>query len=321
LKKIFLFLGAALFVTAAIVCALIFSVRTGKVTDYAMNTVISVTLRSRNPEKDAKAAIDEVKRIDALMSATRAKSDISKINSSKAGKKIKISPEVSSLIELSLYISEKTGGAFDITINPVSELWDITSLKPSVPHDVRIREALSKVNYKDIDLDAKNNTVMLKKEGMSINLGAIAKGYAADRVAKLLKDRGVSEAIVDLGGNVYVIGREKTVGIQTPFKTRGEYFTTCTVSDKSVVTSGAYERYFKENDRIYHHILNPSDGYPASSGIQSATVISESSALADGLTTAFYVMGEEKTKAIISEFKDIEVILLTDKGDVVRIYN
>ncbi len=321
MKKTLLIVLAGLCVAVLTVCAFVFSVRTKTVTDYAMNTLITITVKSRHPEKDAKAAIQEVKRIDYLMSTTRLSSDVAKINSARAGEEVKVCKEVYSLIELAVDISQKTQGAFDISINPLSVLWNINSPNPNVPKEDDIESALSKVNYKDIVLNPEKQTVMLKKDAMTISLGAIAKGYAADCAAKLLKQRSVSEAIVDLGGNIYVVGAQKTVGIQTPFKKRGEYFTSCKVCDKSVVTSGAYERYFKKEDKVYHHILNPAYGYPAYSGIKSATVISKNSALADALSTAIYVLGKDKAKELVSYFDEIEVILLTDDNEIVRIDN
>lgn len=318
-KKAIVFVGVL--IIAAVLFALLFLPKTETVRSYAMNTFISVTVKSSYPKKDADAAIEEVKRIDALMSVTRPSSELSRINSAPAGEEVEVSKEVYKLIEFALEISQKTEGAFDISINPLSELWDINSETPHVPANEDIKNALEAVNYKDIKLNPKKHSVTLVKEGMSINLGAIAKGYAADCVAKVLNERGVKEAIIDLGGNVYVLGREKRVGIQTPFKKRGEYFTVCGVADKSVVTSGAYERYFEENGNIYHHILNPKDGYPAESGIKSVSVICRSSALADGLSTAFYVMGEEKTRKAISLFDEVEVVILTDEDEVIRICN
>ena len=319
MKKTVPWILTAIFVVAVAALCIYFSVTTLSSTDYAMNTVINITVKSRNPEEDIKAAIAEVKRIDALMSATNSKSDICKINSAPVGKAVEVSSETCKLISLALEISEKSDGAFDISVNSLSELWNINSPNPQVPPEEDIQELLECTNYKDIELDLKNNTVTLKKEKMSISLGAIAKGYAADCVAKLLKDRGVSEAMIDLGGNVYVVGGEKTIGIQTPFEVRGEYFTTCKVADKAVVTSGAYERYFEKDGKRYHHILNPHTGYPAQSGISSVTVISDNSALADGLTTAIYVMGEEKARSVVEKYSNVEVIILTDVGKTIRI--
>ncbi len=316
-KTLAVFAVVALIVLAAIF--IILSPKTVKITDYAMNTQITVTAKSRNAQKAVEAAISEVKRLDSLMSAALSSSDIGKINSAQANTEVKVSEEVYRLIELSLDISQKTDGAFDISVNPLSELWNITSPEPKVPGEQDIQKAKSLVNYKDIELNPKGKTVLLKKDGMSISLGAIAKGYAADRASEVLKKHGVKEALIDLGGNVYVLGEEKRIGIQTPFEKRGEYFTVCTVSDKSVVTSGAYERYFEENGKVYHHILDPHTGYPAESGLKSATVICPDSALADALSTAVFVSGEENAHRIISAFDEAEAVILTDDGRTLNI--
>ncbi len=300
---------------------IILSPKTEKATDFAMDTVISVTVTSKNPKEDIKAAIDEVKRIDALMSISGKNSEIRKINSAKAGEKTKVSPEVFSLVEKSLEISKKTDGVFDITVNPLSELWNITAPNPKVPEDDKIKELLEKVNYKNILLDHKDFTVTLKEDNMSISLGAVAKGYAADCAAKVLKDRGVEEALIDLGGNIYVIGKEKTIGIQTPFKKRGEFFEKVSAENTSVVTSGGYERYFEEDGKMYHHIIDTKDGYPADSNLLSATVICESSYLADALSTALFASGEEKAKEIAKKFDNISVILLRKDMTVIRLGN
>lgn len=318
MKKILAVILAVLVVGGAVFC-ITSQTKTTSITDYAMNTVISVTVTSRNCREDALAVVDEVRRVESLMSATLPESDIYKINSAKAGTAVSVSDEVYSLLELSLEISKKTDGIFDISINPLSELWDFNSEKPSVPEDEQIKKTLELVNYKDIVLNPEDKTVTLKKEGMSISLGAVAKGYAADCCAELLKKRGVKEAIIDLGGNIYVVGKNKTIGIQTPYEKRGTYFTTCRVSDKSVVTSGAYERYFTKGGKIYHHILDTQNGYPSRADLKSVSVVSENSALADGLSTAFFASGEKKARELAKKFPDVEVIMLTENDRTVRL--
>lgn len=318
MKKILAVILAVLIVGGAVLFLTVLP-KTTTITDYAMNTVISVTVTSRNCREDALAVVDEVRRVESLMSATLPESDIYKINSSKSGTAVSVSDEVYSLLELSIDISEKTDGIFDISINPLSELWDFNSENPSVPENEQIKKTLELVNYKDIELNPEDKTVTLKRKGMSISLGAVAKGYAADCCARLLESRGVKEAIIDLGGNIYVVGKNKTIGIQTPYEKRGTYFTTCKISDKSVVTSGAYERYFTEDGKKYHHILNTATGYPSQTGLKSVTVISENSALADGLSTAFFAAGEKKTREIAEKFPGVEVIMLTENNRTVRL--
>ncbi len=276
-----------------------------QVTDYAMNTTVSIDVTAHKARELADKAIAEIKFLDSLMSATNPESDVYKLNHTDAGTYVRVSPEVFELIEKSIEISEKTDGAFDITVAPLCDLWNVGSANPSIPPKDKIEEALRLTDYKQVLLNTEDNSVALGKEGMSITLGAIAKGYTADRVCQLLRDGGAKEAIIDLGGNIYILGKEKTVGIQTPFAPRGEYFDKVTVCDKAVVTSGPYERYFEKDGKIYHHIIDPFTGYPARDDRGSATVISENSALADALSTAVFISG----KGVLKEFKDCEAIL------------
>ncbi len=297
---------------------MLFVPRTATITDYAMNTVVSVTVRSHSAAAAAQKAIDEVKRIESLMSATVPGSDVYRINSAGAGASVQVSGEVYELIQMSLNVSDITDGAFDITVNPLSELWDFNAADPKVPDAEDIAECLSLVSYRDIALNPAQSSVTLAKEGMSISLGAVAKGYAADRAAQILRDEGVHDAIVDLGGNIYAIG-SKRIGIQTPFKSRGEYFTTVDAEDCSVVTSGSYERYFAADDKIYHHIIDPGTGYPSASGLKSATVVSKSSALADALSTALFVAGEDRADSIVSSFDGVYAVLLTEDNRTIEV--
>ena len=311
MKKIIFLLVAVAVILAAIFCMPSEHTQT----DYAMNTVISVTVRSHNAKKIVQKVIAEVKRIDDLMSTTHAGSDICNINSAKAGTYVKVSDETYGLIKMAIMVSDKTDGAFDITINPLSEKWDFTASNPKVPDKKDIEKLLDTVNYKDIRTNDTDKSVCLAHDGMSISLGAIAKGYAASRAADILKDEKVKDAIIDLGGNIYALG-DKKIGIQTPFKPRGEYFTVCEVSDTSVVTSGAYERYFEDDGKIYHHILDPKTGYPAQTDIESVTVISEDSALADALCTAIFVSGSSKAENVLAQFTGTRAIVRLSDGRV-----
>lgn len=302
-------------VVVLVACILVFGQKKAVVTDYAMNTVVSVTVKARNAEELAQEAMDEIRRIEKLASPTLPGSDVYKINSAEAGTSVEVSPEICELIALCGEISAKTEGAFDITTYPLSLLWDIGAPEPEVPEAEDISEALVRVNYKAVVTDTRASTVTLMEEGMAISLGAVAKGYAADCVARLLEERGVEDALIDIGGNIYALG-EKNIGIQTPFEERGEYFTAKAVEDCSVVTSGAYERCFEKDGKIYHHIIDPQTGYPARSGLESATVISKSSVLADALSTAIFVLGEEKSSDIVKSFEDVSVLVLTEEGDI-----
>lgn len=286
-------------------------------TAFALNTAIKITVYAKNASSSADDALKEIYRIDSLMNAHNPSSEISKINSSPDG--AVVSKEVFELIKTAVDISYKTDGAFDITLKPVSDLWNITSENPKVPEPEEIKAALSKTGFKDILLDNETCMVSFKKAGMAIDLGAIAKGYAADRAADVLKKSGVKSALLDLGGNVYAIGRNRyskkwKIGLQTPWAQRGEYFRVEEIEDSAVVTSGAYERYFEKDGEIYHHIIDPKTGYPAQSDISGVTVICENSALADALSTTIFVSGEKGAKKALENFKEIEIIIMTNSG-------
>lgn len=292
-------------------------------TEYAMNTVIHISASGKNAQRAAEEVTEEIRKIDSRMSAHSKKSEIYQLNLRASKEPLKVSDEVFSLIKKSVYISEKTNGAFDITVKPLADVWNITSENPSLPSDEQISDALSKIGFRNIILDEKNKTVFFAREGMSLDLGAITKGYAADRAAEIFKKHNIKSALVDLGGNIYAVGKKTDgskwkIGIQAPFKKRGEYFKLYPAEDTSIVTSGAYERYFEINGKIYHHILDPKTGYPAQSGIQSATVVCKNSVLADALSTAVYVLGKEESKSLTDIFDGIHIIILTDSGEIIE---
>jgi len=317
MKRIFAFCLALILIFSAIFTIRFFtSPEYCEKTSFALNTFIKITTYAKGASEITDMAIKEIHRIDALMNAHSPSSEISKINSSG---KAQVSKEVFDLIRTSIEISEKTDGAFDITLKPVSDLWAITSENPKVPTKEEIEDALSKTGYENIILDEESLTVSLRKEGMAIDLGAIAKGYAADRAKEILENAGVKSALLDLGGNVYAIGKNRyskkwKIGLQTPWKPRGEFFKAVEIENKAVVTSGAYERYFEKDGKIYHHIMDPKTGCPAESDISSVTIMHENSALADALSTAAFVSGKKGAEKIAKEFEGTEIIIMTDDG-------
>lgn len=229
--------------------------------------------------------------------------------------------ETAELADLSKRISRFTGGAFDITVSPFCDLWGFWNGNYRVPGSAEIAEALKNTGYSRIGIiDGK----IILPENFAIDFGGIAKGYTGDCVKAMLKARGITSAIVSLGGNIQTVGRRSdgklwTVGIKDPFGDT-DYFGTVSAEDMAVVTSGGYERYFEENGQKYEHIIDPSTGYPANTDIASSTVISENGAVADALSTAFYVMGADKTADLCQksgctfEKTDFSVILILKDG-------
>jgi len=290
-------------------------------TFYSLGTIIRLRLYGG----DSKFAIDEAQKrifeIDDRMSAFKCNSEISKINNNAGGYAQEISEDTLFVIKKAMQYSELSTGAFDPTVRPLVALWGIGTENASIPEEKKIKETLPLVNYRDIIIDEKNHTVKLNHANQSIDLGSIAKGYAADEVADILHRNGVASAIIDLGGNIYALGYKPDgtkwdIGIQDPLGSRESYIGVANVADKSVVTSGNYERYFLSNGKRFHHILDPRNGYPSENGLISATIISDFSIDGDALTTCIYVMGIEKGMKLLESFEGVESILITEDKEV-----
>ena len=226
------------------------------------------------------------------------------------------------VIKIQILYSELSGGAFDLTIEPVSALWDFKADKPTVPSSDAIAQAVSHVDYTKVDI--RDNTVTLEDPEAGIDLGAIAKGYIADQVKTYLKKQGIKHAIINLGGNVDVIGTKPdgskyNIGIQKPFDESGEAITSVQLKDQTVVTSGIYERYFKKNGKLYHHILDPRTGYPCENNLHSVSIITDSSTKADALSTTCFLLGYEKGMELIQSMDGVEAIFITDDEKVHKI--
>ena len=288
-------------------------------TETCLDTVVTVTCYADTKDEAsdaAKKAIAEVRRIEFLLSPYIETSEIYTVNQNAANAPVKVSDETYQVLGRALDFCKKTNGAFDISVKPLVELWDIKSENPKVPSDEEIQDALSKVDYKSIVLD--NGSVSLKKDGMKIDLGGAAKGYAADKVFELLKKEGIKNALIDLGGNIYAMGNSESggkwkVGLQDPGKDRGEHFYVMELSDETCVTSGSYERFFEKDGKIYHHIIDPKTGSPSERNLLSVSVKGKSSFEADMLSTAIFVMGWEEFEKIKEKF-DYDTYVIVEKG-------
>lgn len=294
---------------------------------YRLGTVVRLTVWGEDKTALDHALDDsmaEITRLESLFSVNIADSDISKINAN-SGQFVEVSPETKEVLALAVKNAAMTHGAFDPTIGPVVKLWGIGTKNARVPSDSEINAARALVDYRKVSIhDKGGRTYVAVGKGQSLDLGGIAKGWIADRIAALLKERGVKSAIVDLGGNIYALGesprgREWKLGLRHPQKPRGEYFAAVDVADTSVVTSGAYERYFEKDGVRYHHILDPSTGRPAQSDLISVSVISKKSADADALCTALFVMGLDRSAAFLKRHLDIQAALVKGGNNAVFI--
>jgi len=285
---------------------------------FCMGTNVIQRVYGYNAKETIKEVENEMKRLEALMNFYKASSEIGILNNCGFEKKVKLSREVFHVIKKAKYFSEISDGAFDISLAPVIKLWGVFTKDESVPVENEIKEKLSLVNYNDIILDESEIIVKFSKENMKVDLGGIAKGYAADRAIQIYKQNNVCGAFINLGGNVMVFGEKPdnsnwSVGVQEPFKNRGEIIGVINVKNESVVTSGNYVRYFKDKGIRYHHIIDPRTGYPAESNLMSVTVISPNSMECDALSTAAFVLGDEEGMQFIKHYGAKAIFITKDK--------
>ncbi|HAA24567.1 MAG TPA: FAD:protein FMN transferase [Ruminiclostridium sp.] len=290
---------------------------------FMLNTVIEITLYEK--EKDARAVFDdlfdEIKKYENKFSRHVPESEISEANNN-AGKPVTVSDETVEIIRSSLLFSDISEGLFDISIGPLIDLWDINGNNPRLPSENEIENALEKVDYNNIKINYENNTLFLSKEGMSLDLGAIAKGYITDRLVEYLSRTNIRSAMLNLGGNLYLHGSKPDgslwqIGIRDPYGSKGNYIGIIQVKNMSVVTSGIYERYFEIENKRYHHILNPRTGYPEDNNLASVSIICPSSTMADGLSTTAFLLGPDKGMELVESLENTEAIFITKDKKVI----
>lgn len=277
---------------------------------FYLDTVITLTAYTKE-EKVLKEALEECGRYERMLSRTIEGSDVWRINHAN-GEPVEVSDDTEAVLRCAAEISEKSGGAFDITIAPASTMWDFTSEKAELPDAAALAAAAELVDYSKIRMEG--NTVLMPA-GMMIDLGGIAKGYIADRVKAWLEERGVEHAILSFGGNIVAIGKKPDgsdwkVGVQDIDKPTGEHMLVVRNSGGSTVTSGIYERGFELDGVRYHHLLNPKTGWPEQNELASVTILSESSMEGDALATAAFVLGTEEGLTLIEGLEGIEAVFI-----------
>ncbi len=273
-------------------------------TKLLMDTVCTITTDSELHAINAFAKIEEIAEETDYFSDS---SYVAKINAAKANQPIALSDSVFEMIKTALEVYEASDGAFDITTAPLKDVWGFNQGDHQPPTSEQIRSALNITTSDFISLDEEKKTIVKAYDAIKIDLGAVAKGYAADIAAKSLKNSGASYGLINLGGTVFVFGKNPNredgkweIGIANP---DGEgYITTVTIEKGAVVTSGNYQRYFEWGGKRYHHIINPKDGYPADNGLSSATIIGDSALIADCLSTACMIVNQEDASALAERF-------------------
>lgn len=290
--------------------------------DFLLNTQITINLYDKQEEAVLDQCFQLISKYEGIYSRTLESSELYKLNhgtASHEGRTYHISKELSDLLKSGLYYSKLSDGAFDITIEPLSSLWDFTAQTPILPSDEDIKAAIPLVGYKNIEFN--NNEVSFTRDHIGIDLGAIAKGYIADRVKDYLLSEGVKSAMINLGGNVLCVGTKPDgtpfhVGIQKPFADRNEIIGVVNIDGLSVVSSGIYERCFTVDNVLYHHILNPKTGYPYNNGLVSVTILSKKSVDGDGLSTTCFALGLDKGLKLIESLPDTYAIFITSDYDI-----
>ena len=253
---------------------------------------------------------------EAILGKTREGSDVWNINRS-AGEPVVVSDATLDILRLAAEVGEKTGGAFDITVAPAVALWDFSGTGARLPDAEALRQAAERIDYRKVEIDG---SAVRLPDGMQIDLGGIAKGYIADRIADYLEQNGVKSGLLNLGGNILTVGSKPggswKVGIQDPFGATGEAKIAIFANDTSIVTSGVYERGFDLNGVRYHHLLDAQTGWPVQNGLASVTIITKESVLADALSTGAFALGLADGMALVESLDGVEAIFITDRGEV-----
>lgn len=284
---------------------------------FAMDTYMTVTAYGENGQKAVDAAVAEIQRLDALLSIGSQDSEVSKLNQTGS---VSLSDDAQTLVTRALELYDMTGGAFDVTVLPLMEAWGFTTEQYRVPSDSELSELLGKIGSDQLTYDA-NSGRLTVGSGQKIDLGGIAKGYTSGRIMEIFRENGVTSGMVSLGGNVHILsdktdGSHWRIGVQDP-DDPDDIAGVLSVSDCAVITSGGYERYFEQDGQTYHHILDPSTGKPADSGLTSVTIVSEDGTLADGLSTALFVLGKDKATAYWQQHSDeFDAVLIEQDGTI-----
>lgn len=288
---------------------------------FCMGTIISQKVYGENAKVAAIEVEYEMKRLEGLMSFFLESSEVSKLNRAAGQYEVELSDEVLFVLNKAKHYSEICKGSFDITLAPLARLWGIFTSSEKIPLQEEINEALKLTGHNYLSINNELKTSKLEKSEQCVDLGAIAKGYAADRAIEIYKQYGVESAFVNLGGNVAVLGNKPNgdsfrVGIQNPLLQRGQCLGAVNAANKTVVTSGDYVRYFEKDNKKYHHILDPRTGYPAESSLMSTTIVSKESIAADALSTAIFILGLEAGIKLIDSQEDMEAIFITKDKEI-----
>lgn len=284
---------------------------------FAMDTLMSFTVYGPDAEEALAAATQRVNDLEKLLSVTREDSQVWQLNHA-GGTPIAADSDLTAILTAAQELGDSTGGALDVTLYPVVRSWGFTTGEYQIPSNETIAGLLERVDYRAVT--AKDGQITLPKN-MEVDFGAVAKGYAGEVCADLLREKGVTSAILRLGGNIQTVGAKPDgspyrIGIQNPNGSASDNVGILEVVDQAAVTSGGYQRFFEEDGVRYWHIIDPATGAPARSGLTSVTIVADSGTLCDGLSTALFVMGKDKGLSYWREHKDFECILMDEERNI-----
>lgn len=294
--------------------------------EFLLGTVIDVTTYGEVPDSVFESVFERVREIETRMSTSEEDyetTELMEVNDAAGRSPVHVSEDTFEVVSQAVEYSRLTEGAFDVTVQPLVSLWGIGTESAAIPEEEQIDAALAAVDYRRVDLEPATHSIYLPREGMGVDVGGIAKGYAADEAERILRDAGVRWALLDFGGNILTIGTKPDgshwrIGIQlpSPEASRGTYLGIVEVSDLAVVTSGTYERYFEEDGIRYHHILDTDTGYPVRNSLESVTIITDVSMRADALSTAVFAMGLDAGRDFVETLDEVEALFVTKDKEV-----
>lgn len=292
-------------------------------TEFLMGTYVTLRVYDEGKEKLIQEGFARVEELADKVTVNEPGSEIDKVNEAAGKEPVSLSDDVYPLVKAAAEYSDVSKGGFDYVVGPLTDLWHIGFDDARKPSQSEIDAVLPLVDYTKVELDTEKQTVFLTEPSMKLDLGAIAKGYIADEVKELFEQAGVTTAIIDLGGNVVVMGGSPTregeawnVGIQDPLSERGETVGTTLQKDRSIVTSGIYERYIEVDGEMYHHLMDPQTGYPFDNEIAGVSIISDRSIDGDALSTVVFSFGLEKGLEYVNNREDIEAVFVTKNEEV-----
>lgn len=292
-------------------------------TVFALGTVCSIQLFTEKPQTEVELVLQtcilRLEELERHLSANAESSTLIDINKASGVSAVNVPADIYPLFARAVFFAEKTDGAFNPAIGGVVKLWNIGFENARKPEDRDIQVALSRTDYKDVQLVG--TAVFLKKEGMKLDLGAIAKGFAADELTRIVKQAGIMHAVIDIGGTISAVGvrpdgKRWNIGIRDPRIRQGQPIISAPIENRSISTSGSYERYFEQDGIRYHHIIDPATGYPVQSNMIAVSVFADSATDADALSTACFVLGYKKAVKLLDELPNTEALFIFDDNSV-----